>query len=148
MEDLLDKITNDNVAAVKIVLTSVVSALALYQVFLMAVGYGKIRLPFLRPPAASATHRAVGDTVLIVTLVIALMCLGYFGFDDSGEHGSDLGSSVHAIPGGLLVAALALKIVVIRWWHQMSRFLPALGITVFTLFTITWLMSALEFIVG
>lgn len=39
------------------VATSVVAALALYQVALMAVGYGWLRLPFLapgRPPAPTA----------------------------------------------------------------------------------------------
>jgi hypothetical protein len=147
VEDLIEALTRGNVVGVKIVLTSIVSALAIYQVFLMTVGYGKLRLPFLRPGPASATHRAVGDTVVVITLLVALMCLAYFGFDDSG-HGSDRGSNLHAIPGLLLIGVLALKITVIRWWHQMGRWLPALGITVFILFTITWLTSTIEFLVG
>lgn len=148
MEDLIDTLTRGNVAAVKIVLASVVTILAFYQVFLMAVGYGKLRLPFIRPPAASATHRAVGDTVMVVTLAVAFMCLTYFGVDDSGKHGSDAGSSIHAIPGTLLLAVLTLKVIVVRWWHGMNRFLPALGVSVFGLFAITWLSSAFEFVRG
>jgi hypothetical protein len=76
------------------------------------------------------------------------MCLTYFGFDDSGKHGSDAGSSFHAIPGTLLLALLTLKVIVVRWWHGMARFLPALGVAVFALFTITWLSSASEFVRG
>jgi hypothetical protein len=147
VEDLIEAVTRGNVVGVKVVLTSVVSALAIYQVFLMAVGYRRLRLPFLQPAPASATHRAVGDTVVVITLLVAGMCLSYFGYDDGG-HGSDLGSNVHAIPGLLLIAVLALKITVVRWWHRMGRWLPALGTTVFVLFAITWVTSAVEFVVG
>jgi hypothetical protein len=89
VEDLVDAFTRGNVAEGKVVLASVVSALAIYQVFLMAVGYGKLRLPFLASRPASATHRAVGDSVVVVTLVVAAMCLTYLGFDDGSGHGSD-----------------------------------------------------------
>lgn len=147
MESFLDDVTRGNVAGVKVVLTSVVSVLAIYQVLLMSIGYGKLRLPFLNSRPASATHRAVGDSVVVVTLLIAFMCLTYFGWDDGG-HGSDEGSSLHAIPGLLLIGVLALKIVVVRWWHAMGRYLPALGTTVFVLFTVTWLMSAFNFVIG
>jgi hypothetical protein len=41
---------------------------------------------------------------------------------------------------------LALKVVVIRWWHAASRFLPALGITVFALLAVTWASSAGAFL--
>ncbi|MDP8955552.1 MAG: hypothetical protein M3N24_01130 [Actinomycetota bacterium] len=46
---------------VKIVLTSVVAALAIYQVLLMFVGWEWVRLKFLNPKAASFTHRSAGD---------------------------------------------------------------------------------------
>lgn len=145
MEDLIETITRGNVVAVKVVLTSIVTALAVYQVFLMSVGYGKLSLPVLGAGPASATHRAVGDTVVIVTLLVAFMCLSYFDWDDGG-HGSDGGSNIHAIPGLLLIGVLTLKIVVVRWWHAMGRVLPALGLAVFVLFTMTWITSALEFL--
>ena len=141
MEDFIESLTRDNVAEVKVVLASIVTALAVYQVVLMAVGYGKLRPPFLRPKPASFAHRASGDTIVLLTLLVAFMCLSYFGFDDS-SHGDDESSTLHAIAGGLLLAVLALKIVVIRWWHRMGRYLPLLGITVFVLFLITWLGSA------
>ena len=74
MEDLVESITRGNVTQVKVVLASVVVALAVYQVLLMAVGYGKLRLPFLRPRAASVAHRAAGDTIVFVTVCVAVMC--------------------------------------------------------------------------
>jgi hypothetical protein len=54
----------------------------------------------------------------------------------------------HAISGILLGLVLALKIVVVRWWHRMSRYLPALGLSVFGLFTFTWLASAGAYLWG
>jgi hypothetical protein len=141
MEDFVESLTRDNVSEVKVVLASIVTMLALYQVFLMAVGYGKLKLPFLKPKPASFTHRATGDTIVLVTLVVALMCISYFGWDDS-SHGDDSSSTLHAVAGALLLGTLGLKIVVIRWWHRMSRFLPFLGVSVFVLFVITWFGSA------
>jgi hypothetical protein len=47
-----------------------------------------------------------------------------------------------------LLVVLALKIVVVRWWHAMGRFLPVLGISVLTLFALTWVTSAGDFLFG
>jgi hypothetical protein len=150
LEDLVEELARGNVTAVKVVLTSVVSALAIYQVFLMAVGYGKLRLPFLASSPASATHRAVGDSVVVITLLVGFMCLSYFGFEGESRHGSDDEgwTRLHIAAGSLLVAVLGLKIVVVRWWHRLSRFLPVLGLSVFSLFTITWLSSAAVYLGG
>jgi hypothetical protein len=118
MEDFVEGLARGNVSQVKAVLASVVSALAIYQVFLMAVGYGKVKLPFLGSRPASRTHRAVGDTVVVVTLVVAFMCAAYFGFDDSGHNrgrGSDDDfAAVHQATGVLLIAVLAFKIAVVH----------------------------------
>jgi hypothetical protein len=43
---------------------------------------------------------------------------------------------------------LALKIVIVRWWHAMGRYLPALGLAVFSLFLITWITSAGNYLWG
>jgi hypothetical protein len=57
VEDLLETVTRGNVDEVKIVLASVVAALAVYQLVLVAVGYGKLRLPFLGPPRKPGENR-------------------------------------------------------------------------------------------
>ena len=145
MDDWVESITGGHVTEVKIVLTAIVAALAFYQVFLMAVGYGKLKLPFLHARPVSRAHRAIGDTVVCVTLLIGLMCLAYFGIEDGVEHAypADQGRVVwHLIVSFALFAVLALKIVVLRWWHSMGKYLPVLGLSVFGLFIASWVTSS------
>ena len=139
MDQLIDDLTFGNVYEVKTVLVSVTAALAVYQLVLIAVGYGKLRPRFLASPAASLTHRASGDVILVLVVVVALACLAHFGFEDDG--------GLHAVTGALLLVVLALKVAVIRWWHAWP---PAalLGSTVFVLFAPTWLTSAGHFLGG
>jgi Ni,Fe-hydrogenase I cytochrome b subunit len=147
VEDFVEQLARGNVTEVKVVLASIVLALAVYQVFLMAVVYGKLRLPFLASRPASFTHRAAGDTIVVITVIIAFMCLSYFGIED-GESDEDMRAALHVAAGSSLLAVLTLKIVVVRWWHRMGKWLPALGLTVFLLFALTWLTSAGDFLGG
>jgi len=145
MYDLIEQMTNGHVAEVKIVLTSIVTALALYQVALMTVGYRKIRVPFLRPKIASTAHRTLGDVIVPITVLVGLMCVGYFGVSEGIDHareGQEAVVSLHVAAGFALVFALAFKIIVVRWWHALSKLLPYLGATVLSLFLVTWVTSA------
>jgi hypothetical protein len=45
-----------------------------------------------------------------------------------------------------LLAVLALKIAVVRWWHGLGGLLPFLGVSVFGLLAVTWLTSAGDFL--
>ena len=149
MEDLVEQLTRGNVSQVKTVLASVVMALAGYQVFLMAVGYGKLRLPLLGSRPASFAHRAVGDTIVVITLLVAYMCLSYFEVSDGIEHARDgetLRATIHVCAGFALLGVLTLKIVVVRWWHALGRYLPFFGLAVFGLFLVTWLTSAANYL--
>jgi Family of unknown function (DUF6529) len=140
MEQLIDDLTFGNVYEVKAVLASVAAALAVYQLVLIAVGYGKLRPRFLTSPTASLTHRASGDVIVVLVVVVALACLAHFGVDDHGR--------LHQITGAALLAVLALKVAVIRWWHGLGRLLPVLGTCVFVLLALTWLTSAGHFLGG
>ena len=124
-----------NPTEVKVVLASVATALAAYQIVLAAIGYRKLRIIEAAP--AFMTHRASGDTIAVLLIVVAIMCLSYFGLEDG---------AFHAVTGFLLLVVLAVKVVVIRWWHAAGRFLPALGITVFLLLAATWASSAGAFL--
>jgi hypothetical protein len=126
-----------NPTEVKVVLASVATALAIYQLVLISVVYRKVRPSFLDAEPAAWAHRASGDTIAVLLIVVAVMCLSYFEFEDSG---------LHAVTGAALIGVLALKVVVIRWWHAASRFLPALGITVFVLLVTTWASTAGAFL--
>jgi small-conductance mechanosensitive channel len=106
VEDLIETLTRGNPTEVKVILASVALALAVYQLVLISVGYGKLRLPFLGPPPASQAHRTVGDTIAIVLVVVATMCVGYFGVEDD--------ATLHVMAAVALLAVLGLKIVVVR----------------------------------
>lgn len=151
VEELIEEVARGNVTEVKVVLASVIVALAVFQVFLMAVGYGKVRLSLLKPRAASFTHRAVGDTLLVLTLVVTWMCVGYFGISDGIEHarpGEGLRAAVHVVSALALLAVLTLKVIVVRWAHSLGRFLPHFGLTVFSLFVIVWVSSVGDYLWG
>ena len=140
MGGLVETITRGNVTEVKVILASVVLALAVYQVILIAVGYGKVRPPFLAPRAASFAHRASGDVIAIVMVVVAIMCLSYFELEDD--------AGAHVVAASALLFVLALKVLVIRRWHGLGRLLPLLGACVFVLLVVTWATSAGDLLAG
>jgi hypothetical protein len=91
VEDLVEGITRGNPTEVKVVLASVVLALACYQLVLIAVGYRKLRPSFLQPRPATRAHRASGDAIVVIVVLVALMCLSYFGLEDD--------ETVHVVAG-------------------------------------------------
>jgi hypothetical protein len=140
MEEFVLDLTNGNVAEVKVILASVIAALAIYQLALAAVGYGKVRLPFLANPAALRSHRAIGDTIFVLAIVTGVMCLSVYGFEDDG--------GMHAIAGAIVLGVLVVKTCVVRSSSlRIGRLLPPLGIAVFILFMITWAASAGDFLI-
>ena len=143
MEDLVENVTNGHVTEVKIVLTSVVTALAFYQAGMMTVGWGKVHLPFLGRKVASEAHRTVGDVIVPITALVGAMCVAYFGLaEDHAREGQEWIVKLHVLAGYALAGVLAIKIVIVRWWRSLSRFLPAFGIAVLSLFVLTWITSA------
>jgi hypothetical protein len=137
VEQLIEDVTRGNVTEVKVMLATVVLALAAYQVTLAAVAYGWIRLPFLAAASASWTHRASGDAILVLTVIIATMCIGYSGVEEGGAH---------AVAAIVLLGGFATKIFVVRTGGRLGRLLPLLGVSVLILFAITWLTSAGDFL--
>ena len=143
VEDLVENVTSGHVTEVKIVLTSVVTALAFYQAGMMTVGWGKVHLPFLGPRVASEAHRTFGDVIVPITALVGAMCVAYFGFsEDHAREGQEWIVKLHVLAGYALAGVLAIKIVIVRWWRSLSRFLPAFGIAVLSLFVLTWITSA------
>jgi hypothetical protein len=136
LEQLIEDVTRGNVTEVKVVLATVILALACYQLVLAATAYGWIRLPFAAGPA-SWTHRASGDAIVVLTVVVATMCIGYYGFEDGGTH---------AVVAIALLGAIALKVLAVRIGGRVGRLLPLLGVSLFTLLGITWLTSAGDFL--
>ena len=138
IEEFAEGITRGNVTEVKVVIASVAAALACYQLVLIAVGYGRVRPSFIEARPASRAHRAVGDTIAVLLVVTALLCVSYFELEDD--------AALHIASACALLVVLALKIMVLRRWHSLGRFLPVLGISVFLLLALTWLSSAGDFL--
>ena len=134
MGDVVETLTRGNVIEVKVILASVVLALAVYQLVLIAVGYRVVRPPFLSSRAASFAHRALGDAIAALLVVVAIMCLSYFELEDD--------AGAHVVAASALLVVIAFKIMVIRRWHRLGRLLPLLGACVFVLLALTWATSA------
>ncbi len=137
MEHLIEELTRGNVTEVKVVLATAVLGLAIYQLLLAAVAYGWIRVRFLEAAVASWVHRASGGAIVVLTILVATACLSFYGFEEGGAH---------AVFGCVLLGAIALKILVVRAGGAFSRLLPLLGVSVLTLFALTWLTSAGDFL--
>jgi hypothetical protein len=69
------QLSGGQVTTVKVVLTSVLVVLAVYQLFLAAVFYRKVKIPVLAGRVAAMTHRSSGDAICIVVVLIGLMCV-------------------------------------------------------------------------
>jgi Family of unknown function (DUF6529) len=134
VEDLLDSLTRGNVPQVKTVVATVALALAVYQVVLIAVAYGRVRPRFLGGDAAGGAHRASGDTIVVLLLALGAACLVEYGFDDDAV--------LHAAAGAGLLAVLAFKVAVVRGALGLASRLPELGTAVFLLLCLTWATSA------
>jgi hypothetical protein len=79
------------------------------------------------------------------------MCISYFEVEDGIEYargGETTRAMIHVITGFSMLGVLTLKVIVVRWWHRMGRYLPALGLTVFALFVVTWVTSAANYLWG
>lgn len=133
MEGFVETVTRGNVTEVKVILASVALSLGVYQLVLIAVGYGKVRPRFLSSRAASFAHRASGDVIAVLLVIVAVMCISYFGLEEN---------ALHAVAGSGLLVVLALKVAVLRRWHALGRYLPMLGTCLFVLLAVTWATSA------
>ena len=138
MENLIEELTRGNPTEVKVVLASVALALAVYQLVLIAVGYGKVRPRFLDAGPAAKAHRASGDAIAVLLVFVAVMCIGYFGLEGD--------AALHIAAGIGVLAVLAVKVAVLRRFHGAGRFLPVLGTSLFLLLVLTWLTSAGSFL--
>jgi hypothetical protein len=135
--DFVENLTRGNPGSVKAVLASVVLALAAYQLILAAIGYRK--LPIIPSAPAFLTHRASGDAIVVLIVLVALACLAVFGLEDDYV--------LHGAAGIGAVAVLFVKVLVVRTGVG-SRALPYLGVTLFLLLAVTWFTVTPGFLAG
>jgi hypothetical protein len=134
----VEDITRGNPGSVKAVLASVVLALATYQLILAAIGYRKLPT-IIAERTAFFTHRASGDMIATLLIIVALMCLGAFGLDDD--------YALHAAAGVGALAVLTIKVTVLRSGRG-GRYLPVLGLSLFLLIAVTWFTVTPDFLAG
>lgn len=144
----IDQLSGGQVTSVKVVLTTVLVVLAMYQLLLAAVFYRKIRLPVLAGRVAAMTHRSSGDAICVVVVLIGLMCVSGYELGDALEHrGTRV--AAHVVVSTLLVVVLAIKVLVVRFGgKRISRLLPYFGASVFLLLVGSWATSSLFFLGG
>jgi hypothetical protein len=138
---LLADDASPTVAAVKVVLATVVLGLAGYQAVLAAVVYGRLRSLGLARRVAARAHRLVGATATALMVAVGAVCLSAYDVGDAVEDGG--GAAVHAVAGCLLLVLMAVKIVVVHLGRRAGRALPVLGVTALGLVAVTWATSAL-----
>jgi uncharacterized membrane protein len=145
---LFSQLSGGQVTTVKVVLTSVLVVLAVYQLCLAAVFYRKVKIPILAGRVAAMTHRSSGDAICIVVVLIGLMCVSGYEIGDALEHrGARV--AAHVAVSTLLVLVLAGKVMVVRFGgKRASRMLPYLGSSVLLLLVGSWATSSLFFLRG
>jgi hypothetical protein len=137
VEDFVEELTRGNPGSVKAVLASVILALASYQLILAAIGYRK--LPLIDAAPAFFTHRASGDAIVVLFVLVALACVAVFGFEDD--------YALHGWAGIAAAVVVAVKVSVVRSGRG-GRALPYLGVTLFALLAVTWLTVTPDFLAG
>jgi hypothetical protein len=137
VEDFVENITRGNPGSVKAVLASVILSLASYQLILAAIGYR--RLPVIDATPAFLTHRASGDAIVVLFVLVSLACLAVFGFED--DHAR------HGWAGIAAALVVGIKVAVVRTGVG-SRALPYLGVSLFALLAVTWLTVTPDFLAG
>jgi hypothetical protein len=127
IEDLVEQITRDNPAEVKTVLATVALVLAVYQLVLIVIAYRGNH-------ATGRAHRASGDTIATLLVLLGVACLSVYGWEDD--------YLLHGAAGAALLGLLLVKIVLVR--RGPGKLLPYVGPVVFGLLALTWATSAPE----
>jgi hypothetical protein len=130
------------VIQMKVIVSTAVAVLVLFQGFSALVIYGK--LPITAPPWLGLVHRASGTTALVLAAFVAYHCLWALGLEYGHLHsGEKVGARtvVHGVLGCMIVGTAAVKIVAVKSRRAPGWFLPVAGGLLFTLFIAAILTS-------
>jgi hypothetical protein len=132
------------VIQMKVIVSTAVAVLVLFQGFSALVIYGK--LPITAPPWLGRAHRASGTTALVLAAFVAYHCLWALGLEYGHLHsGEKVGARtvVHGVLGCMIVGTAAVKIVAVKSRRAPGWFLPVAGGLLFTLFIAAILTSTI-----
>lgn len=118
------------------------AALAFVVVQLITALWMWGRLPGVSrtPGWVSGLHRWSGTIAFIISIPVALHCIWALGF-----YTGDARVLLHSAGGCAFYGAYAAKMLGLRVRNMPKWLIPVLGGTVFTLFVLVWLTSALWF---
>jgi hypothetical protein len=113
-------------------------AACLTAFFSMMAAMGKTALK-TDPAKLRRLHRISGYAALVLFLPLA-----WLGGDFLAELGEGLSvrGGFHFVLAALLLAVLVLKLLVVRPYKQFARFAPALGMAIFALTVVIFLITA------
>ena len=131
-----------NTLSFKAWLTTLIVALALFQLWSALRMWDKVSWPRAQPAWLGNTHRLSGLLAFALSLPVAWHCLWALGFEpDIGE----LRRFGHSILGCFFYGAFAAKVTLVRSTKAPSWALPVAGGAVFTAVIGLWLTSSLWF---
>lgn len=114
--------------------------LVLVQVTTALWMWGRLPGVGLAPTGLPSVHRWSGSVAFVLTLPVALHCVWSLGFQSSTPR-----VLVHGAGGCLFYGAYATKMLALRLRGLPGWAVPALGGSLFAMFVLTWLTSALWF---
>jgi len=106
----------------KSILTTLVLLLAMGQAISGLRLRGRLRWLAIPPRALRLWHRLVGDVTLLLTLIVAIICVTHLPFSTYS-----LRVPLHAVLGTLAAVVLFLKVVVARRFRTFLRHSSAFG---------------------
>jgi hypothetical protein len=122
--------------------TTIVVALALFQLWSALRMWGKVSWPREMPSWWGDGHRLSGTLAFALSLPVAFHCLWSLGFEPDF---TELRRFAHSLLGCFFYGAFAAKVLIVRSHAGPSWALPVAGGAVFTALVAIWLTSSLWF---
>jgi hypothetical protein len=141
MINFLNDITGGHLLLWKVVLTSIVFALAGLQVVMAAGFWGHPVLAGVNPGTAVRVHRMSGRLALTLGVLVALTCI-------VGPAGplSPTRVALHSFFGILVFTVLAVKFLLIKVLRQGDSVLPLIGSLLFLTFGAIWATTVADYV--
>ena len=135
------------VIAMKVVVSTVVGALAVLQVVGALWMYG--RLGIRAPSWLGTAHRVSGVVTLVLAVFVAYHCLWALGLESGTlENGEKVPTRtvVHGVLGCAVIGAVVVKVTAVRSRRAPGWFLPVAGGLLFALLVLAVLTSAVWYV--
>jgi len=141
MINFLNDITGGHLLLWKVILTSIVFALAGLQVVMAANFWGRPVLASLGPGTAVRVHRMSGRIALTLGVLVALTCI-------VGPAGplSPTRVALHSLFGILVFVVLTVKFLLIKVLRQGDSVLPLIGSLLFLTFGVIWATTVADYV--